>query len=365
MSVEAPASGWEPTNQEVPGHGVHMVGTVPQPTAEMAIRWQLKHAGACRRPVSGGETGDRANWLVGLLSRLRDHPDLELARDGSFTSYEDMPALRVRRGHTLAPDSLGLGFAAHARDERAILDDIAPDRDLLVGVPDPTHLAILAFGPARAPRYAGLMREAVSSEIHQIHQDIGRRAVVQLEVPFFQVAVAKTPVLARPAVAAAVTHMLTQVVRRAPAGMRWGVHLCLGDLGRQAVTQLPDMSPVVELANATAASWPAHAELEVLHAPVAGGDVHAPTGPAHYAPLARLALPRGTRFAAGIAHEGQSLAEQRLILAMVERATELPPDRLDVAAYCGLGRRPPAEADAAGERLLALAGTSVHGAVSA
>ena len=43
-----------------------------------------------------------------------------------------------------------------------------------------------------------------------------------------------------------------------------------------------------------------------------------PTDPAFYRPLRRLDLPDGTRFVAGLLHEGRSVDELRPLLADVE-----------------------------------------------
>jgi hypothetical protein len=43
----------------------------------------------------------------------------------------------------------------------------------------------------------------------------------------------------------------------APAGARFGVHLCLGDMNHKAYGRMTDAAPLVQLANAIAARWPA------------------------------------------------------------------------------------------------------------
>jgi hypothetical protein len=59
--------------------------------------------------------------------------------------------------------------------------------------------------------------------------------------------------------------------------------------------------------------------------------------PAFYAALAALRLPAHTRFVAGLLHEDRSADELRVVVSAVERALGRT---VDLAASCGLGRRP-------------------------
>jgi hypothetical protein len=125
-------------------------------------------------------------------------------------------------------------------------------------------------------------------------------------------------------------------VDRAPRDARFGIHLCLGDLGHKAMGRMRDASPVVHLANAVVAAWPAGPRLEYVHGPLAAGELPPTLDPAFYRPLAGLRLPESTRFAAGFLHESRSTEQARLILDLIESAYGR---EVDVAAACGLGRR--------------------------
>lgn len=129
---------------------------------------------------------------------------------------------------------------------------------------------------------------------------------------------------------------LARLVRAAPAGARFGVHLCLGDMNHRALGRMDDLGPVVALANALAAKWPQGRPLAYVHAPFGAADVPPSVDPAFTAPLADLRLPSTTRFVAGLVHEHVDVDQQRAMLARVEG---LVGSTADVAAACGLGRR--------------------------
>jgi hypothetical protein len=167
----------------------------------------------------------------------------------------------------------------------------------------------------------------------------------QIEVPVELVLLARAPATARPALARALARPTLGLAAASPAGTRFGVHLCLGDMNNRAFGRMGDTTPLVLLANALTAGWPEGRTLDVLHAPLAAADVPAPTERAFYEPLARLRVPASTRFAAGFAHESQSLGDQLEIRSIVEGHLGR---EVAVSAACGLGRR----SEEAGRRVL-------------
>jgi hypothetical protein len=218
-------------------------------------------------------------------------------------------------------------------------------------VPGYLDMALFIFGPAAALRHAGAFRAAVAGQLAAIHAFAGPAAVFQLEVPAELVAVAAAPGPLRRPAARLLAHLITRQVALAPAGSRFGVHLCLGDLGHRAVRQLRSAAPLVALARALVRSWPAGRVLEYLHLPLSGGDQPPTADPAFYAPLRLLAVPAGVRIIGGLAHEDQDEATQRAVRDLVERRLGR---RVDIATSCGLGRRTPAQADRAVARMRAL-----------
>ncbi|WP_432542980.1 hypothetical protein [Kineococcus sp. SYSU DK002] len=334
-----------------PPRRMHLVGTLPQfPTAADALTWQVDELAGRVRRLTGGETGDRLRWIVPVVQRLAHRPELRRTRSGDWSGYDDVDRFARRRGRRLLPEHLDLRIAEHAEEELRVLQDsqhpATPALPLQVGLPGHLDLAWFSFGPAAVPRAAPVVRRALGGEIARTVAAGGRSVVFQLELPAELVAVAAAPGPLRPAAARLVARLAVRPVAEAPAGTRFGVHLCLGDLGHRALRQLPDAGPLVQLTAALVRAWPAGRTLEFVHLPFSGGDRTPPADPAPYAPLRTLrgVLPEQVQLIAGVAHEGQAAEDQVRVLALVEEALGR---RVDVATACGLGRRSPAAADAA------------------
>ncbi|WP_300008813.1 hypothetical protein [Pseudonocardia sp.] len=204
-------------------------------------------------------------------------------------------------------DSLDFGHAA----ARPVFDALRaePGRTDLafqVGIPGDLDMAMFTLGPTGPLTHRRPFGDAAVAEITRIHAAAGDDVLFQLEVPAEHVFVAMAPGPLRPAVARLTGGGVAALARRAPEGARFGLHLCLGDLGHKALTRTGDAPPMVSQANAIARRWPAGRPLEFVHAPLAAGDEPPSLDPAFYAPLSGLRLHVGTRFVAGILHEGRS-----------------------------------------------------------
>jgi hypothetical protein len=317
----------------------HLVGTLPGDTTEDAMRTALERVGPHLRSLPDGETGDRRVWIVGLIESFRGHPDLEVAREGDWSDYQHQLNYRVRRGHQLRGDALDLGYLASYRGSRPVFDRLAGAAGarpaFQVGIPGDLDLAMFTLGPTRLLGHRRPFTEATVRELTAIHRESGGDVVFQVEVPAETVFVAKAGPLGGLA-AGRLAAGITRLAAAAPEGARFGIHLCLGDLGHRALGVLHSTRPLVVLANAIARGWPAGRTLEYVHAPLAAGELPPPTDPAFHAPLGALRLPAGTRFVAGFLHEARGVDEQRALLATIEAAVG---HQVDVAAACGLGRR--------------------------
>ena len=336
----------------------HLVGSLPGRSAQQAMTLAMDTVGPYLSSLPDGETGPRRDWIISIIEGLRRHPDLELAKDGDWSDYDRTPTFKVRRGHRLLGASLDLGLLAAAQDARPAFERIRgerghPELDFLVGVPGDFDLAMFTLGPARALRYRRAFTEAVVAQITGIHRMFGETAVFQLELPAELVALTMLPAPARPLAARPLGRGVARLAAGCPAGARFGLHLCLGDMNHRAYGRLNDVGPLVALTNAVTSRWPQGRPLEFVHAPFAAADDPPPLTESFYAPLAGLALPAGTRFIAGFAHEDQPLDEQRRVLTLIERYAGRP---VDVATSCGLGRRDEEAARRALERVAELSG---------
>jgi hypothetical protein len=273
--------------------------------------------------VPDGET-QRPDWVLHIVEELRTHPDFELTRDGDWSDYNKTPTFRVRRGHALRGSDIKLGIEAAFRDSYPIYRELAvahgqTELPFQVGVPGDLNLAMFALGPARALLYRRAFTDATLREIRAIHAEAGDQVVFQIEVPAELVLVASVPRFSQSVVAGYLARGIAGLARQAPEGARFGIHLCVGDLQHRALARLRNSGPLVRLANAIAAKWPAGRPLEFVHAPFSAAVEPPPTNPRWYRPLAGLRLPTTTRFIAGCAHERQDLAAQVHVRNLIER----------------------------------------------
>ncbi len=339
-----------------PGRSAHLVGSTPFDTTAEALDLALSRLGPHLRSLPDGETGERRNWIIHIVESFRQHPDLEVTREGDWSDYDRTPTFRVRPGHRLGGEALDFGhvaaFAASYplfRERRERLG--RPDLAFQVGIPGDFDMALFTLGPMGALRRRRPFTDATVSEIRRVFDAAGSDVIFQLEIPAELVFVARFPRFAQGLVARMLARGIANIARRAPAGARFGIHLCVGDMNHRALAKLRDVTPLVLLANAIAAAWPTGRPLEFIHAPFAAAVVPPSNRASFYAPLARLHIAPATRFIAGFVHEERSLEEQLRLLALLDA---LVGRRVDVATSCGLGRRERDAALATMERAAAL-----------
>ncbi len=340
----------------MPVREAHLVGSLPGATPAEAMTTALDLLGPHLRTLPDGETGVRRNWVISIVNGLRRHPDLELAKDGDWSDYDRTPRLKVRRGRTLYGAGLDFGHVAAVRDswpafEQARQAAGRPELRFQEGVPGDLDLAMFTLGPVGALRERRAFTEATLAEIRDVRALTAPDTLFQVEVPVELVLLAKAPAATRATLARVFARGLAGLVGGTPEGTRFAVHLCLGDMNNRAFGTMRDVRPLVLLANAVLAAWPAGRPLELLHAPFAAADQPATLDRAFYRPLDDLRLPSDVRFAAGFAHEAQPVGDQRQIRGIVE-------DRLGrevvIAAACGLGRRSESAARSVLKRTAAL-----------
>ena len=330
----------------------HLVGSVPLESAEAAMTAGLERLGPNLRWLPDGETGERTNWILHIVESFRQHPDLEIKREGDWTDYDKTPVFKVRDGHTLSGDSLDFGHAADFQANyptcRKLREQYGyEDLAYQLGVPGDFDMALFTLGPLGAFRQKKPFTDATLRTIRTVHAEAGDDVVFQIEVPAELVFVAKMPAPLQPAMAAFMARGILQLAEQSPEGARFGVHLCLGDMNHRALGRMSDVSPLVHLTNALAAKWPAGRPLEFIHAPFAAAIEPPVNRRGFYAPLSKLRLPSEVDFIAGFAHEDQTFDAQRTLRDHIDG---LVGREVGIATACGLGRRESEAAVAAIDR---------------
>jgi hypothetical protein len=334
----------------------HLVGSIPLDSAEEAMTAALDRMGPDLRWLPDGETGERTNWILHIVESFRDHPDLQIKREGDWSDYDATPVFTIRNGHTLTGDALDFGHVAVFEQHYPLFLKLREqhgrnDLGYQVGIPGDFDMALFTLGPVGAFRHRQPFTDATLRAIRTIHEQAGSDVVFQIEVPAELVFVAKMPGPLQPLMARFLARGITSLAARSPDGARFGVHLCLGDMNHRALGRMTDVAPLVHLSNAIAAGWPAGRPLEFVHAPFAAAIEPPVNRKAFYAPLRNLRLPAGVEFIAGFAHEDQPLAAQQ---ALRDHLDTLLGTQVGIATACGLGRREREQAIAAMDRTAAL-----------
>lgn len=327
-------------------------------TSHEAMQTMATAAGSLLKSLPDGEV-DRQNWILTTINSLRDHPDLRQIKKGDWINYKDDEKFRIKKGHKIDPESIYFGYAKAAEvsypDFEKLREDI-PDlakTDFQVGLGSDLDMAFFSFGPLRAFTMRDLFRAGLVHEVGKVLSKTGTKDVVfQFEMPVETVLTTVMPGPLGRLVGRFMARGAAKTARHLPLGLRFGLHLCYGDLGNKSLVKPRSAAGLVRLTNALAKAWPADHPLEYVHLPLAFGDVPPVTDEKFYRPLAKLRLPESIRLIAGIAHEDQPLEEQLKVREIIERHAGR---QVDIASACGLGRRDAPTAKAALDRAVELA----------
>jgi hypothetical protein len=323
----------------------HLVGAWPGRSAPHAISTALDRIGPYLLRMTDGETGERSMWVAPTIEWLRVNPQVEMVRDGDYADYDRAPQYRVKEGQRLNPTRLHLGYHAAFVENFPVFKYLRdrsgrPEIRFQIGMPSPLDLTFVCFGMDAAmadPSLTEAWTEATQEQMRLITADADEPVVFQLETVASLVAVAGTPDEAKPAVAEQMAGLLHRTVAGAPEGAHFGAHLCLGDMNHKALGEMTDARPLVLLANALATGFPSGRTLDYIHAPFAAADKPGSFDESWYEPLEDLELAADVRFVAGFIHESIPTDDHRRLLQIIERFSRR---EVDVAAACGLGRRP-------------------------
>jgi ubiquinone/menaquinone biosynthesis C-methylase UbiE len=320
--------------------GAHLVGSVPLGSAEEVFRTLSRELGDRVRRLPDGETGPRADWIVWQYPVLSSRPQFEVAPPAP-RSYRALPQLKLRAdddGRDLGFGSLGYAEAALASYRTFGLlkrDGIIP-RAARFQVCLPTPLAPISAFVALddqevvEPAYKAAMAEELEQILEGIpHDQLALQWDTNVEFGMLE---GDVPVWF-PDVKAGILERLIRISRLAPTDVELGFHFCLGH-DEEAPRHVPaDMSRMVEIANALAASL--DRPINWVHMPLAPGRAEA----AFVEPLGDLRLHPETELYLGLLQPGLS-DEDLLRTARVARPLA---GEFGVATPCGWGRLPPGQ----------------------
>ncbi|GHO50933.1 hypothetical protein [Ktedonospora formicarum] len=225
---------------------IHLVGSIPCENAEDGMRLALSKNGHYLRTLSDGEAG--GEWIIPIIRSLRENPSISVQAEGDWSSYKNVLVLRVRRGAKLKADSLDFGRVALFEESYPLFQKLReeyqqPDLAYQVSIAGDLDVALLSMGMQGALRHRSVFAEETIREIRAIQTKAHGDVVFQLELPIELVLVTKMPGFLQSAVSRFLARKVLRLVKEAPAGTRFGVHLCLGDLHNQALGRMRTTAP--------------------------------------------------------------------------------------------------------------------------
>ena len=290
-------------------------------------------------------TGDRSQWVAGLAGRLAREPSLFSVVDAGTMNEQGFPVdfdstvrLRPRLSPTKLGDRLHLGYDTAALRSWPHFEGLRsaaglPGLRMQVGLPTGLGIAVSLLNTPRALRYARSFAACLAREAAEVVRVVGAENLLfQIEAPIEVVAAHRVP---RAAVGFP-ARSIVDLVRRLPAQVPVGVHLCYGDLNNIALIAPDDFDRLVAFANGITRRWPESRTLAYLHLPFAAGTSPPPAEPRAYRALRDLNLPAEASLVAGFVHEETSAERLEGLLHVIEEARA---GEVDVACACGLGRR--------------------------
>ncbi|QIS05503.1 hypothetical protein F5X71_27170 [Nocardia brasiliensis] len=328
---------------------VHFVGSFPAESTDTAMRAMLDTSWPLLRTLPTGETRRYEFYIKPIIEDLVAQGVLASKRAGEWDTSRQRTIYRPARGKRLTADLMDLGYLHETAEALPVFRALCEQRGLSgltlqMGMPTDFTLAFIAMGGTGVLRHRRAFSAAAVREIAAIQELTDGEVVIQLEATAELVLMAKTQPLHRVVNRAlGLSKGIAALAASAPAGTRFGVHLCLGSMNNKARATLRDTRPLVYFANSLARQWPSDRPLEFIHAPFAAGDTPPATEPGFYRALAGLRLHEDTNFYAGLVHDIPTEAAQSQTLRQIEQALGRPVD--GVATACGLGRRPRSFAD--------------------
>ncbi len=328
-----------------------LVGSIPYDTVPEVFETFGRRLGSHLPAMPDGEVGPRTHWISRIHYQVFAlHPDLEIVQRPALDENGaarvaprhagESWLFRVRDGVTkirFGDPGWRLGYARDALNSWFVFRTLREKGELRKGLR--FQVSIASPNSAAPPRLfpkAGdceilreAYQEAVAAEVAMIcakipHEDLAIQWDCSTEV---QDAYGAVPGLPKDGAIERNVAQMRALSPLIPAGVALGHHLCFGTLGGWPRFAPDDLSATVDLANGMIDA--SGRQVDWMHIPALDR-----LDDAFYAPLARL-KPRGARIYLGMVHHMDTF-EKRLAIAR-----KFLPD-FGLAAYCGLGRTPPA-----------------------
>lgn len=338
--------------------GIYLTGSVNQPTVADTFRFVGERLQPGVTRVPDGEPGERANWVFTQTAQFHDNPALERVPgpDGApsnlTTPRAGVKPEAVRFGDfRYLADAISSYAELRAAKEAGTLSE---DTRLLVSIPTPlnTLSSFVVFDQRLAllGAYEAATRESVEAIQAAIPHD---ELAIQFDLPTEVATIERwfeNPFPNAEAIYASVARLAAWVAD----DVELTFHLCYGDSKFGASPFMgeppdPDNNPggrhiwprdattIVAVANGLSRHIERHIDA------IQAATVRTWTKPAHWAPLADLALEPETEFFLGVVHTEDGVEGAR---ARIELASRFLPS-FGVSTECGLGRHSPEQLEQA------------------
>lgn len=326
-------------------HDVHLVGSVPMPSAEDVFAAVSAALGRRLKRIPDGETGERGDWITWLEPIFSRHPAL-VQSDELFRVHESAVA---RKRYTLKPGATiadlrfdDLLYAGIAQDSYAVFRRLRDAGKIPAGTRFqvdlvPAHSVLWLFLAEDLQAAADpLYNQALEREIDKLaasipHADLAIQFDVASAVFARLERGAPSPYgTDKAAMQERFSAILAQLANCVPADIELLFHFCYGDSNHRHVIEPTDMGDMVEMANrlTRAITRP----ITLIHMPVPRDRAD----DAYFAPLAALDLSAGTELCLGLVHHTDGLAGTQRRMATARRHVE----KFSIGTECGFGRRP-------------------------
>ncbi|ETN44929.1 uncharacterized protein HMPREF1541_09804 [Cyphellophora europaea CBS 101466] len=325
--------------------GVHMVGSVPLPSASDVFTTLSDALPGRLQRMPDGETGSRQQFVVFQREVFAAAPQVLRQYDSSFNSVNgpvpsqselDAAVEAIQQSGTASTHYDTNAFESY-KSFKSLQDagKIPSTVKFQVSLPTPINvLCIVAEGYQAAvePLYEELLLDALRNiqstiphESLSIQWDVAAEFAMLEGVfwphfkPWFS------------PIREGIIERVSRLVDAVDPDVDVGLHLCYGDIGHRHFFEPADTAKLVDIANAVEAR--ASRSLTYVHMPVPQQRTDA----AYFAPLQDLKLASGSLFLGLVHYNDIEGTRQRIAAA----TGALKGSQYGVATECGMGRTPP------------------------